>query len=46
MIWILLAGLFVGVSFGFIYPILAVLYYKIRYGRRYTIRRILEEIGY
>ena len=46
MIWVLLAGLFVGLAFGFVYPVCAVVYYKARYGRKTTIKAILKEIGW
>ena len=46
MFWVLVSGLFVGIAFGFVYPVCAVAYYKIRYGRKTTIRTILREIGW
>ena len=46
MIWIMLALLFLGIAFGFVYPACAVVYYKIRYKNRITVRQILRIINY
>ena len=46
MIWILVALFIVGVSFGLVYPAAMILYYKLRYGRRVTVKWILREIGW
>jgi len=46
MIWILVALLIVGVSFGFVYPVAAIAYYKIVSKGKMSLKQILEEIGY
>lgn len=46
MFWILLATLIMCVAIGVVYPVCAVIYYKLRRGKRMTVKRILDEIGF
>ena len=47
MFWIIFAPfLMVAAGAGIIYPALAVVFYKIRYRDRITIKAILREIGW
>lgn len=46
IIFVMLAFLAVGIAFGFVYPLTMILFYKIKYGRRVTLRWILREIGW
>ena len=46
MFWVLMAGLIVSTAAGLIYPALAIVWYKLRFRSRITVREILEVIGW
>lgn len=46
MFWILTAILIFSIAAGVLYPLAMILYYKLRYGRRTTVKAILKEIGW
>ena len=46
MIFPLIAALIIAVACGVVYPLVMIGFYKIKYGKRVTLRWILKEIGW
>lgn len=46
MIWWMLAALIFSVLVFAVYPLLMIVYFKIRFGKKVTVKWILKEIGW
>lgn len=46
MIWWMLAALIFSVLVFAVYPLLAIIYFKLRFGKNVTVKWILKEIGW